>query len=123
MILKETQIYQCQVLEKKTKKSSKILDNVINVLNSAIEKSSEWAYPSRHPGEKSNIIAKEYEKETINNNIKFYENKLKNNNLTLAEYRKISNDIDEMKQNLPKKEQELREANERLEKRYKNCQL
>ena len=31
---------------KKTKKSSEILDNVINVLDSLIEKSSEWAYPS-----------------------------------------------------------------------------
>ena len=31
---------------KKTKKSSEILDNVINVLDSLIEKSSEWVYPS-----------------------------------------------------------------------------
>ena len=89
----------------KTKKSSKIVDNVINVLDSALGKSSKWAYSSLPPGERSNIIAKEYEIKTINNNIKLYENKLKNNNLTFAEYRKISNDIDKMKQNLPKKEQ------------------
>ena len=84
---------------KKTKKSSEILDNVINVLDSVMEKSSEWAYPSLPPGERSNIIAKEYEIEPIYNNIKLYENKLKNNNLVLAEYRKISNDIDQMKHN------------------------
>ena len=95
-----------------------MLDNVINTLDSAIEKSFEWAYSSLSPGESTNIIAKEYEINTINSNIKFYENKLKNNNLTLGEYRKISNDIDEMKQNLPKKEQELREAKRKLEKKY-----
>ena len=103
---------------KKLKKSSKILNNVINVLDSAIEKSSEWAYPSLPPGERSNIIAKEYEIENISDNIKLYENKFKNNNLTLVEYRKFSNDIDEMKQHLPKKEQELHEAKRELEKEY-----
>ena len=65
-------------------------------------------------------MVKEYEIENINDTIKLYENKLKNNNLTLAEYRKISNDIDEMKQNLPKKEQELREAKRELEKKIWN---
>ena len=65
-------------------------------------------------------MVKEYEIENINDTIKLHENKLKNNNLTLAEYRKISNDIDEMKQNLPKKEQELREAKRELEKKIWN---
>ena len=63
------------------------------------------------------ILAKEFEIENIYDNIKLYENKLKNNNLTLAEYSKISNDIDEMKQNLPKKEQKLREAKIELVKK------
>ena len=63
-------------------------------------------------------MVKEYEIENINDTIKLYENKLKNNNLTVAEYRKISNDIDEMKQSLPKNKQELREAKRELEKKY-----
>ena len=58
---------------KKTKKSSKVLNNVINVLDSAIEKSSEWTYPFLPPGERSNVVDKEYEIETIYNNSKLYE--------------------------------------------------
>ena len=108
---------------KKTEKSSEILDNVINVLDSVIEKSSEWAYPSLPPGDRSNIIANDYEIETIYNNIKLYENKLNNNNLALAKHRKISNDIDEMKQNLPKKKQELREAKRELEKKMEDYKV
>ena len=100
---------------KKTKKSSKILDNVID---SDIEKSSKWPYFTLTPGVKTSIMVKEYEIENINDTIKLYENKLKNNNLTVAEYRKISNDIDEMKQSLPKNKQELREAKRELEKKY-----
>ena len=54
-------------------------------------------------------------------NIDYLNNKLKDNNLTPSEYKKISDDIDQIKKN-PKKEQELHEAKKDLEKRIRTDQ-
>ena len=97
----------------KTKKSSKILDNITDSSDSTIENlnepSKQWDGPTG-PGDRFAILVQEDEIENIYNNIDYLSSKLKNNNLTLAEYRKISDDIDKMKKNVPKKEQELYEA-------------
>ena len=103
----------------KTKKPSKIPKSSKTYDSSETYDPVEWNYLTLPPGVKTSIISKEYEIENTNDAIKFYENKLENNNLALAEYRTISNDIDEMKQNLPKKEKELRKAKIELIKRYR----
>ena len=55
-------------------------------------------------------------------NIDYLNNKLKDDNLTLAEYKKISEDIDQIKKYILKKEQELYEAKKDLEKRVRTDQ-
>ena len=91
----------------KTKKSSKILDNAIDSLDSTIEKlnkpSKQWDGPPG-PGGRLAILVQEDEIKNIYDNIDYLNSKLKNNNLTLAEYKKIIDDIDQMKKNVPKKE-------------------
>ena len=83
----------------KTKKSSKVLDNITDDLNKPSEpsKQRDSPPPASVPGDRFDILVREDEIKNIYDNIKFFENKVKNNNLTLAEYRKISNDIDQMK--------------------------
>ena len=103
----------------KTKKSSKILDDNMSSLDSTIEilnKPSELSEPGTGAGERFAISVKEMTIKDMHDNNKYLENKLKNNNLTLAEYRKISDDIDQKKKNLPKKEQELEDDKKDLEK-------
>ena len=91
------------------KPKTKILDNVTDDLNKQSKPSKQRDSPSTAPapapvpGDRFDILVREDEIKNIYNNFKFYENKSKHNNLTLAEYRKINNDIDQMKQNLPKK--------------------
>ena len=91
---------------KKTKKSSKILDNVIDVLDATIENinkpSEQWGNPppASVSGDRFNILVQEDEIKNIYDNIKLLENKLKNNNSTLAKYKKISDDIDQMKKKM-----------------------
>ena len=46
----------------------------------------------------------------------------KNNNLTLAEYKKICDNIDQLKKRIPKKEQELSELKKDKEKRIRTDQ-
>ena len=73
---------------------------------------------STGPGarERFAILTKEYETENDCNNIKYLNKRLKDNSLNLAEYNKISDDIDKIKKNIPKKEQELHELKKDLEK-------
>ena len=70
------------------------------------------------PGDRAAVRVKELTLQSVYNTINFYKNKLRNTNLTSDEYLKISNDIDQMEQSLPKMERELREAKEDLEKNY-----
>ena len=56
------------------------------------------------------------------NDINYLNNKLKNNNLTLAEYKKISNDTDQLKKSISKKEKELYELKKSAKKRTKTDQ-
>ena len=85
---------------KKTKKSSKIPDNVIDSLDSTIkdsDKPSKRSKPSEQglaPGDRFIICVKELDIENIYDNIKYLEIKLNNYNLTVAEYKKTSDDID-----------------------------
>ena len=57
--------------------------------------------------------------ENIYDNIKFLENKLKDNNLTVAEYKKISDDIYELRKSLLKGQMELEEDKKDLERRIR----
>ena len=50
------------------------------------------------------------------------DDKLKNNNLRLAEYKKIIDNIDQLKKCIPKKEQELYELKKSVEKRIRTNQ-
>ena len=90
---------------------SEIFNNMIDSLDVAIEgldKPDPPGPPS--PGERFAILARELETKNMYDNIGYLNNKLKDNNLTLAEYKKISDDIGQIKQNIAEKEQELYEA-------------
>ena len=108
----------------KNKKASKILDNIINSLDSAIKDSTikdsdKQSKPSESgfgPGDRFAIRVKELDIENIYNNIVYLENKLKDNNLKVPEYKKISDDIDQLRKSLLKKQQELYNDKQDLEK-------
>ena len=98
-------------------KKSKILDNAIDSLDVAIE-GLDKPGPPRPPrplgppgvGERFAILFREDEIKNMYDNIDYLNNKLKDDNLTFAEYKKISDDIDQIKKYVLKKEQELYEA-------------
>ena len=75
------------------------------------------------PGEKFAILAREEETKNMYDNIGYLNNKLKDNNLTLAKYKKISDDIDQIKKYIAEKEQELYEVKKDLEKRIRTDQV
>ena len=52
------------------------------------------------------------------NDINILDDKLNNYNLTLVEYKKVSDNIDQLKKSIPKKEQELYEL--KKDKKKKN---
>ena len=112
-------------------KKREVLDNIINVLDEAIEnldepkkdkpkKGEPWD-PSG-PGERFAIAVKEEKIKNMYDNIDYLNNKLKNNNLKIAEYKKISDETDQIKKKKTKKEQELYEAKKKLEKRIRTDQ-
>ena len=72
------------------------------------------------PGIGFAIRAKEIE--NAYNDINILDDKLNNNNLTLAEYKKIIDIIDQLKKNIPKKEQEIYELKKGVEKRIRTNQ-
>ena len=53
--------------------------------------------------------------ENIYDNIKYLENKLKDNNLTISEYKKISDDIKQLRISLLKEQTELEDDKKKLE--------
>ena len=109
----------------KTKKSSKILSNVINTLDSTIKnlnKPSKPSEPAFGPGDRFSIRVKEMDVENTYDNIKYLENKLKDNNLTISEYKKISDDINQLRIILLKKQMELEDHKKDLEKRIRTSQ-
>ena len=114
----------------KTKKSSKIFDNIINSLDltikdSTIKDSDKPSKPSElgfGPGDRFAIRVKELDIENIYNDIKYLENKLKDNNLTVVEYKKTSDDIDQLRKSLLEKQQELYDDKQDLEKRIRTYQ-
>ena len=109
----------------KTKKSSKVLDNVLSNLDSTIkdiDDSSKPSGPGVSAGERFAIGVKELDIENTYDNIKYLENKLKDNSLAISEYKKMSDDIDELKKNLLKKQQELYDDKQDLEKRIRTNQ-
>ena len=89
--------------------------------NKDIKKQNELSYGSG-AGEKFVIHVKELEIKNAYNDINYLNNKLKNNNLTLAEYKKISNDTDQLKKSISKKEKELYELRKSAKKRTKTDQ-
>ena len=84
--------------------------------NKDIKKQNELSYGSG-AGEKFVIHVKELEIKNAYNDINYLNNKLKNNNLTLAEYKKISNDTDQLKKSISKKEKELYELRKSAKKK------
>ena len=101
------------------------------VFNSTIEKLDEPSKPSKPSklskssepgvgaGHRAAVRVKELTVENIYDNIKFLENKLKDNNLTVAEYKKISDDIYELRKSLLKGQMELEEDKKDLERRIR----
>ena len=91
------------------RRSSKVFD-------STIEKSSKPSKPSKPsepceqglaPGDRAAVRVKELTVENIYDDIKFLKNKLKDNNLTVSEYRKISDDMDQLRISLLNEQMEL----------------
>ena len=56
------------------------------------------------------------------NDINILDDKLNKDNLTLAEYKKVSDNIDQLKKSIPKKEQELYELKKDKGKRIRTDQ-
>ena len=91
---------------KNTSKLQKIEDtpNSIKKNSKELEKNEKYG-----PGRDFAIRAKKLEIKNAYNDFKKLDDKLKNNSLTLAEYKKISDNIGQLKRSISKKEQELYE--------------
>ena len=87
----------------KIQKNEKSIDEEMNNTLNSISKNKAKSYG---PGIGFATRAKELEIENEYNNINKLNDKLKNNDLTLAEYKKISDNIDQLKESISKKEQE-----------------
>ena len=98
------------------------------VFDSTIEKSSKPSKPSEPreqglaPGDRAAVRLKELAVENIHDNIKFLENKLKDNNLAVSEYRKISDDINQLRISLLNEQMELEDDKNELERRIRTYQ-
>ena len=75
--------------------------------------------PGTEAGERAVLQIKRETLQNIKDNISFLESKLRNTDFMSEEYVKISGDIEQMKRNMPKMEQELREYEEDIERRYR----
>ena len=96
------------------------IQKIKDTLNSIKKNSKELDKKEKYgPGISFAILAKELEIKNAYNDINILDDKLKNNNLTLAEYKKIIDNIDQLKKSIPKKEQELYELKKATEKRIK----
>ena len=95
------------------------LKNTSDILDKIIEN-----YKKKRPGagELFSISTKEWDIKKVCDNIKYLEIKLKNNDFTLSEYKKISDDIDQLKKSIPKKEKELYELKKGISKRTRTDQ-
>ena len=106
---------------------SKIIENVLDETITGLDKPFEPSKPSKPSdqsklsspgaGERFAILVMEDEIKNMYDNVEYLNNKLKDNSLTLAEYKKISDDIDKIKKSILTKEQKLYESKRDLEKR------
>ena len=73
-------------------------------------------------GEKFAIYVKELEIKNARNDVKYFNDRLKDNDLSLAEFKKINDDIDQLKKSLTIKELEFYELKKDLTKRIRTDQ-
>ena len=100
------------------KTTNKELEDADNILAEYVKK----VCTGPGAGERFAILAKESEIEYDYNNINMLNDKLNNNDLNFAQYKKISDNIDQIRKNIPKKEQKLYELKKDLEKRTRTDQ-
>ena len=106
----------------RVKNTSKI-QKIEDTLNSIKKNSKDLEENEKYgPGLGFTIHAKELEIENAYNDINILDDKLRNDNLTLAEYKKTIDNIDQLKKDILKKEQELYELKKGVEKRIRSNQ-